>query len=128
MEYGTELKTFKQKNPEKTDEEVKKIDLEKTENSFHNPEPQKNPEIIKKSEETQQNHKKDLKNTIKCSKCSTLLAYPEGSYFVACPKCSSITPTVELLTLNCQFCSILSYFPKSAPTVQCRCGAIYKVN
>ena len=73
--------------------------------------------------------KKDgLENVIKCAKCELLMSYPAGSYFITCPTCLFVTPTVEMLTLNCQFCKLLSYFPKNSITVQCRCGAVYAVS
>ena len=71
--------------------------------------------------------RKALDNAINCSKCTLLMGYPPGSFFVTCPVCNSITATMEVLPLYCQFCKLTSYFPKGSTTVRCNCGAIYSV-
>lgn len=66
--------------------------------------------------------------TINCSKCSFVMSYQPEHYFVTCPICNCITATVELLPLSCQYCRVISYFPKGSQTVQCTCGAVYFIN
>lgn len=150
LEYGTELKTFSIKSSEKNQVDLNldnKLNLIKPDTLANSSEP-KAPKLPSEAgenikteiEETKTSIEKSgkspdptvkpeevKKNTIKCCKCGVLLAFPEGSYFVSCPQCTTVTATVELLTLSCQFCRLMSYFPKSALSVQCRCGAIYKV-
>ena len=90
---------------------------------------EKRPKNEENEEKTELNNdeKPELEDIVECCKCGIKLGFPKGSYFVKCPKCSSVTVTSEVLPLNCQFCEALSYFPKTALTVQCSCGAIFKV-
>lgn len=67
------------------------------------------------------------KGVVKCGKCGIGMNYPEGCPAVKCPECGNVTLTDEALPLNCQFCKTLSYFHRTVLSVQCVCGAIYKV-
>lgn len=75
----------------------------------------------------QEEIKEKSSNTISCLSCGLMMTYPSGSFFVACPNCKTVSPTVEVQPLKCQFCQLLSYFPKGSPVVKCNCGAIYSI-
>ena len=88
------------------------------------------------SQKTTSNHEKkltgireDVSSTIlACFNCKKDMFYENTSLFVSCPYCKTINPTHNLLALNCQFCKLVSYFPKGSSTVQCTCGAIFQVS
>ncbi|OMJ92164.1 hypothetical protein SteCoe_5154 [Stentor coeruleus] len=75
----------------------------------------------------QEESKEKISNTISCLSCGLMMTYPPGSFFVACPNCKAVSPTIEVQPLKCQFCQLLSYFPKGSPIVKCNCGAIYSI-